>query len=257
MPSLTIPSTNILEEKTIFCNFPLGDLTILKGFPNIGKTTYTTSLALSLAQSQRNSIYFSLTRNSTWLIERMKCQAGETMYQELKERITIDDTCVISISEIRSRLDKTPATHVFVDGLQWLSVPPCTSRKAEIELILQELKSIAVEYNVAVIAIYQISKGLRSLRNAVVDVLVVNIEGVHIYLLEEVDKPHGGETSDIPQVRVTRPQAQVLEIQALPKSTQETDSTGSRFELTDLQRRVLDTGIRAQQMIADSKSSNI
>lgn len=246
-----------VDEGAIFCDFPIGDLAILKGFPSVGKTTYALSLALSLAQSRRNSVYFSLGRSTAWIIENMKRQVGERVYQELKERIVIDDTYSISISEVRNRLAKVSANYVFVDSLQFVSVSGCTSRKAELEIILQELKSIAVEYNVAVIATYQISKGLRSLRNPVVDELVVDIEGVHIYLLEKVDKSSGEEASGVPQVQVMKPHTQVLEIQTLPKSTQETDSTGSRFELTDLQRRVLDTGIRAQQMIADSKSSNI
>lgn len=208
-----------MDEGDIFCDFPIGDLAILKGFPSVGKTTYALSLALSLAQSRRNSVYFSLGRSTAWIIENMKRQVGERAYQELKERIVIDDTCSISISEVRNRLAKVSANYVFVDSLQFLSVSGCTSRKAELELILQELQSIAVEYNVAVIAIYQISKGLRLRHNVVVDELAVDIEGVHIYLLEKVDKFTGEEALGVPQVRLTKRGHQVLEVQALPKHT--------------------------------------
>lgn len=208
-----------VDEGAIFCDFPIGDLAILKGFPSVGKTTYALSLALSLAQSRRNSVYFSLGRSTAWIIENMKRQVGERVYQELKERIVIDDTCSISISEVRHRLAKVSANYVFVDSLQHLSVSGCTSRKAELEIILQELQSIAVEYNVAVIATYQISKGLRLRHNVVVDELAVDIESVHIYLLEEVHKFTGEEASGVPQVRLTKQGHQVLEVQALPKHT--------------------------------------
>lgn len=208
-----------VDEGAIFCDFPIGDLAILKGFPGIGKTTYALSLALSLAQSRRNSVYFSLGRSTAWIIENMKRQVGERAYQERKERIVIDDTASISISEVRNRLAKVSANYVFVDSLQFLSVSGCTSRKAELELILQELKTIAVEYNVAVIATYQISKGLRLRHNVVVDELAVDIEGVHIYLLEEVHKFTGEEASGLPQVRLTKQGHQVLEVQALPTHT--------------------------------------
>lgn len=210
-----------VDEGAIFCDFPIGDLAILKGFPGIGKTTYALSLALSLAQSRRNSVYFSLGRSTAWIIENMKRQVGERVYQELKERIVIDDTASISIREVRSRLAKVSANYVFVDSLQFLSVSGCTSRKAELEIILQELQSIAVEYNVAVIATYQISKGLRLRHNVVVDELAVDIEGVHIYLLEEVHKFTGEEALGVPQVRLTKQGHQVLEVQALPKHTRD------------------------------------
>lgn len=256
MSSLTMPSSNILEEETPFCDLPIGDLTILKGFPGIGKTAYATSLALSLAQRQRDSIYFTLCRDSSWLVESMKRQVGEATYQELKDRIIIDDTCSISVNEIRSKLGKTSATHVFVDALQWLSVPPLSSREDEIEFILQELKAIAVEYSVAVVAIYQISKGFRSRYNAGVDGLIVDTAGVHIYLLEECDKALRREASDTPQVRLTKQQDQLLEIRTLPRPTQEIDGS-TTFVMTEVQKRVYETGLRAQRMIAGIEHDDI
>lgn len=153
-------SQNISSD-FILNHFPVGTLSLVKGTPAVGKTSFAISVALRLALSNRRVLYFSLEMSQSRLVDRMKLQIEENELQDLKSRIDIDDTPQISLDQIRSKLERTPVDYVLVDYIQLLSPSSlATSRKEELISILQDLKLMAEEFHVAIIGLFQLPKCL-------------------------------------------------------------------------------------------------
>lgn len=151
-------SQNISSD-FILNHFPVGTLSLVKGAPAVGKTSFAISVALRLAQSNRRVLYFSLEMSQSRLVERMKLQIEEDELQDLKSRIVIDDTPQISLDQIRSKLERTSVDYVLVDYIQLLSPSSlATSRKEELISILQDLKLMAEEFHVAIVGLFQLPK---------------------------------------------------------------------------------------------------
>lgn len=149
----------MISSDFILNHFPVGSLSLVKGAPAVGKTSFAISVALRLAQSNRRVLYFSLEMSQSRLVERMKLQIEENELQDLKSRIVIDDTPQISLDQIRSKLERTSVDYVLVDYIQLLSPSSlATSRKEELISILHGLKLMAEEFHVAIVGFFQLSK---------------------------------------------------------------------------------------------------
>ncbi|MFC2269566.1 MAG: DnaB-like helicase C-terminal domain-containing protein [Porphyromonas endodontalis] len=192
---LFVHSQNISSD-FILNHFPVGSLSLVKGAPAVGKTSFAISMALRLAQSNRRVLYFSLEMSQSRLVERMKLQIEEDELQDLKSRIDIDDTPQISLDQIRSKLERTSVDYVLVDYIQLLSPSSlATSRKEELISILQDLKLMAEEFHVAIVGFFQLSKcfgrgeyhnDLNNLDSD--DDSVVDIAGINVGLIDRDGK---------------------------------------------------------------------
>ena len=188
-------SQNISSD-FILNHFPVGTLSLVKGAPAVGKTSFAISVALRLAQSNRRVLYFSLEMSQSRLVERMKLQIEEDELQDLKSRIVIDDTPQISLDQIRSKLERTSVDYVLVDYIQLLSPSSlATSRKEELISILQDLKLMAEEFHVAIVGLFQLPKcfamsqchnDLNNLDSD--DDSVVDIAGINVGLIDRDGK---------------------------------------------------------------------
>lgn len=184
----------MISSDFILNHFPAGTLTIVKGAPAVGKTTFAISVALGLAQSTRRVLYFSLEMSQSRLVDRMKLQIEENELQDLKSRIVIDDTPEISLHQIRSKLERTSVDYVLVDYIQLLSPSSlATSRKEELISILQDLKLMAEEFHVAIVGLFQLPKCLGQYYNELNqsdrdDDSAVDIAGINVGLIDKEGK---------------------------------------------------------------------
>ena len=182
----------MISSDFILNHFPVGTLSLVKGGPAVGKTSFAISVALGLAQSTRRVLYFSLEMSQSRLVDRMKLQIEENELQDLKSRIVIDDTPQISLDQIRSKLERTSVDYVLV-VLSPSSL--ATSRKEELISILQDLKLMAEEFRVAIVGLFQLPKCLamsqchNDLNNSDSDDdSAVDIPGINVGLIDRDGK---------------------------------------------------------------------
>ena len=131
--------------------FPKGNLTIIDGRPNTGKTALGILLAFNLAKLAKSSIFFSLEMSKASFIQKMIMIVGKEQYNELKEAIVIDNTPRIDLNQIRNHPHLHIADYVFVDYLQLMDTEIATPANKRTYLA-GNLQLIAKEYNIGIIA---------------------------------------------------------------------------------------------------------
>ena len=130
-----------------------GTLNLIGGRPGMGKTTLAFQLA---TESQLPTAYFSLKMKREQLL--LRHSAGQC-----PEWIHLDDTATLTVESIREKVRQLRETYdirwVIIDYLQLMVSPiPNTDRGTELAAILEELKAMAVELQVAVIALTQLMR---------------------------------------------------------------------------------------------------
>jgi replicative DNA helicase len=170
-----------------------GDLIILAGRPSMGKTALAIGMALNAAKSVRKDnkavAVFSLEMSAEQLVNRMiavetgvpsnKIASGMVTDGEFSvimgamndfglTPIVIDDTPAISIPELRTKIRRMKRKHniafAVVDYLQLMrsSSKAKDNRVQEISDITQNLKAIAREFKIPLIALSQLSRNVES-----------------------------------------------------------------------------------------------
>ena len=172
-----------------------GDLLILAARPAMGKTAFALNIAVNAARLGGGSVaIFSLEMPTVQLAARMLASEarvdGERMkngqlsdgdidrlLQSVKRMnslsIHIDDSAALSVMEARSKCRRLAADKnlpqlslVIIDYLQLMKGRPNTkSREQEISEISRNLKGLAKELNVPVIALSQLNRGVESRPN--------------------------------------------------------------------------------------------
>lgn len=166
------------------------DLVIIAARPAMGKTAFVLSMAKNIAVDQKIPLaIFSLEMSGVQLMYRMlSCQAeleseklktGQLTEQEWihlrnsakvlsNSPIYIDDTAGLSILELRSKCrmlkNKYDIKMVIVDYLQLMTAGADMrgNREQEVSMISRQLKIIAKELNITMIALSQLNRGLES-----------------------------------------------------------------------------------------------
>ena len=166
-----------------------GDLIIIAARPSMGKTALALNIAQSVALDKGVPVaVFSLEMNKVQLVNRMlsahalmdaqKIRTGD-LHEDDWEKIVdsigfisgapiyIDDSPNVSSAEIRSKCRRLKLEKglglVLVDYLQLMSSSGrIESRQQEISQISRNLKALARELNVPVIALSQLSRALES-----------------------------------------------------------------------------------------------
>lgn len=171
--------------------FKRGDLIILAARPSVGKTAFALNLALNIAGSKSGNLgavaIFSLEMGADQLVNRMlstrsridggKLADGKltnddftrlmaTASQLKKEKIKIDDTAGIKVSEIFSKCRKLNKQEglscVIIDYIQLINSTNNNyeSRQQQVSEISRSLKALARELNVPVVALSQLSRSV-------------------------------------------------------------------------------------------------
>ncbi len=170
------------------------DLIVVAGRPSMGKTALMLNLSLEIATkaNQGAVLYFSLEMPKEQLVDRLlgaeanvdawKLRTGEGLTDEDFERISaamgslaeapiyIDDTSGITVSDLRTKARRLhhryPLAVIMVDYLQLMSggsrFANTANRVQEISEISRNLKILARELNVPVVAASQLSRSVEN-----------------------------------------------------------------------------------------------
>ena len=163
------------------------ELIILAARPAVGKTAFALNIAQNVGTKTDQTVaIFSLEMGAESLVSRMLCAEGSIEASHLRTgqltddewrnlivamgslsraSIYIDDTPGIKISEIRARCRKLAQEKrnlglILIDYLQLIEGTGRESRQQEVSEISRQLKKLAKELKVPVIALSQLSRGV-------------------------------------------------------------------------------------------------
>ncbi len=165
------------------------DLIILAARPSVGKTAFALNLARSAAMHPTKPTavgFFSLEMSSSQLVQRIlsaeseiwleKIARGRLEEHEMKQLykkgieklskapIFIDDSAALNIFELRAKCRRLKNKHniglIIIDYLQLMSgtADRNSNREQEISKISRDLKSLAKELQIPIIALSQLSR---------------------------------------------------------------------------------------------------
>ncbi len=185
--------TGYYDLDKLTSGFQKGDLIILAARPSVGKTAFALNVAYNVSyKSDAPVAVFSLEMPAEQLIQRVICSAGSlnaeglrsgTILRDNNERyyasvdkvlkcnLYIDDTPGIRVGEIAAKCRRLKRDHglkmIIIDYLQLISGPANSreSRQQEVSDISRQLKMIARELEVPVIALSQLSRSVEKRDN--------------------------------------------------------------------------------------------
>lgn len=165
------------------------DLILIAARPSMGKTAFVLNIAQHIAVKKNvTAAIFSLEMSKVQLVNRMLSLESLVEAQQIRNgdltendwtslieaadsiahsKLIIDDTPSISVGELRSKCRKYKLEHdlgiIIIDYLQLMTGSKNSeSRQQEVSDISRNLKAIARELNVPVIALSQLSRSVES-----------------------------------------------------------------------------------------------
>lgn len=187
---LTGVTTGFKDMDKLTCGWQAPDLIVLAARPSVGKTALALNLALAAVRSGKGAGFFSMEMSEAQLIQRLlsmeseiyleKIVRGKLSDDEMKDlyklgvqplvphNFYIDDTPALNIYELRSkarRMVKQGVGIIFIDYLQLMSGIQngrADNREQEISKISRDLKGLAKELHIPVIALSQLSRAVES-----------------------------------------------------------------------------------------------
>ncbi len=165
------------------------DLLILAARPSMGKTTLALNIGYNVAVKEKVPVaIFSLEMAKEQLVTRMLCSSGGFNNHEIRKGqvkpeewpklteacsrlaaapIFIDDTSGISILEMKAKARRLKQQHgiglILVDYMQLMTAASKSeNRQQEISFISRNLKGMAKDLNVPVMALSQLSRAVES-----------------------------------------------------------------------------------------------
>lgn len=165
------------------------ELIILAARPGVGKTAFALNIAQNIGTNTDETVaIFSLEMGAKQLVNRMLCaeglidasrmRTGKLLEEEFSKlvvamaalstaNIFIDDTPGIRVAEIRAKARRLKQEQgdlglIIIDYLQLIEGSGRESRQQEVSEISRQLKKLAKELDVPVIAISQLSRNVES-----------------------------------------------------------------------------------------------
>ena len=182
--------TGYRDLDAILNGFHGSDLMILAARPAMGKTSFAMNLVENIALAGKTCAVFSLEMSKEQLVQRMLCsvagvgmdiavkgqmQRAEWLKMEKAKqllsnaRIFIDESSVITPEEILSKCRRLKRKHgldfVMIDYIQLMESKDKTkdeNRQQQVSNISRNLKILAKELNVPVLALSQLSRAVES-----------------------------------------------------------------------------------------------
>lgn len=175
-------STGFIDLDRILLGMQRKDLILLAARPSVGKTALAVNIALNAAQKNAKVAIFSLEMSKTQLVQRMLSSLSLINLKQLisgdienwedifeassiiaSKSIYMDDTAGISITELRSKCRRLKADSgldfIMIDYLQLMtSEGRNENRQQEISTISRNLKALAKELDVPILALSQLSR---------------------------------------------------------------------------------------------------
>jgi replicative DNA helicase len=180
-------SSPFYELNSYTSGFQNSDLIIVAGRPSMGKTSLALNIAEHVAIREKLPIgIFSLEMSSEQLVMRLLCSEAkvdfhrmrtgymkDSEYAELavvaqylsEAPIFVDDSASLSTLELRSKARRLKAEAnigcLIIDYLQLITVTErAENRQQQISLISSNLKALAKELNIPVVALSQLSRAV-------------------------------------------------------------------------------------------------
>ena len=190
--TITGVSTGFTQFDEMTTGLQAGDLVIVAGRPSMGKTTFAMNMAENAAIAQKTSVaVFSMEMPAESLTMRMVSSLGRIDQHHLRTgqltdddwpritsavsilseaKIFVDDTPALSPSELRARARRLKREHglgmIVIDYLQLMQLSGSTENRAtEISEISRNLKGLAKELEVPVVALSQLNRSLEQRPN--------------------------------------------------------------------------------------------
>ena len=190
--SITGVATGFHDFDQMTSGLQAGDMVIIAGRPSMGKTSFAMNIAEHAAISDGVPVaIFSLEMPGEQLVMRMMSSLGRINQHNVRSgkleeddwprltsamqmlestKIFIDDTGGLSPMEIRSRARRIKREHglglIVIDYLQLMQIPGRSeNRTNEISEISRNLKALAKELEVPVIALSQLNRSLEQRPN--------------------------------------------------------------------------------------------
>ena len=177
--------TNFKNIDKIINGLSFGELILVGGRPGMGKSDLMINMSLEIAL-QVPVLYVTFDTNANLLINRFagvligmnpaKISFGSLSAEELAELgplvdrmnqypIYINDDCRSNLSNLRAlcikQIKENGVRCIFIDYIQILSAYKFNqNRDAELNYIIKEIKDIAIEYNVCIIAGSMLSRAV-------------------------------------------------------------------------------------------------
>ena len=184
--------TGYIELDKATNGFHPDQLIIIAARPSVGKTAFALNIAQNVAtKSKVPVVVFSLEMGALDLVNRMICAEGNIHASNLRTGqltddewksftvatdilkdapIYIDDSAGIKVSEIRAKCRRLKQENpdlglIVIDYLQLIDGNGKENRQQEVSEISRQLKRLAKELSVPVIALSQLSRGLEQRQN--------------------------------------------------------------------------------------------
>lgn len=184
---VTGTSTGFTDFDQITTGLHEDNLIIIAARPAMGKTAFALNIAQNVAKNSDKAVaIFSLEMKAESLVERMLSAEGlipsyhvrtgnltESEWRRMisaqerlaRGKIFIDDTAGVKISEIRSKAKRLAQENdglglIVIDYLQLIEGRGRENRQQEVSEISRQLKILAKELKVPVIALSQLSRGV-------------------------------------------------------------------------------------------------
>lgn len=178
-------ATGFYRLDEIIAGLQPSNLYIVAARPSVGKTSLAIRIAEHVGLKEKIPVlFFTVEMSAELLVQQMLCshskvnahnlRTGVLSNEEilaisvganrLKEeaKIFLDDSSDLSIFELRARARRYKYEQniglIIVDYLQKLSAKPSDSRQVEISIISSQLKALAKELNIPVIALAQLNR---------------------------------------------------------------------------------------------------
>lgn len=145
------------EIENVIKTFQPGEMVLLAGCPGSGMTALAAEMAEYLVSEEKQDVvFFSLQHEKQDLTDKYFTNPD-------KEKIVIDDTAGISITEVRNRyvqLSRERKTQwIFIDYLSLMSGSKCCdTRVGELQEIVRKLRKLAIESGSVILATAPLSK---------------------------------------------------------------------------------------------------
>ena len=183
---LTGLSTGFVDLDKKLAGLQPANLVVIAGRPGMGKSSLALNIATNAASTGKPIAIFSLEMSKEEIVQRilssvgkvdsMKLRSGQLgpLWQKVvdaagkmyKAPIYIDDSPVVTVTDIRAKARRLKRRRglslVVVDYLQLMQASTRENRQQEISEITRNLKNLARELEVPIIAVSQLNRSLEA-----------------------------------------------------------------------------------------------
>jgi replicative DNA helicase len=182
-------ATGFLDLDSKLAGIQPANLVVIAGRPGMGKSAIALNIATNVATKGEPVAIFSLEMSKEEVVQRILSSVGQVDSKKLrngqlgplwqrvvdaagkmyKAPIFIDDSSVVTVTDIRAKCRrlkrKRGLSLVIVDYLQLLQASTRENRQQEISEITRNLKNLAKELAVPIIAVSQLNRSVESREN--------------------------------------------------------------------------------------------